>query len=235
MKNFFILCFGFLTIQFFAYGECDRFDNDFYSNWRTTRIQAIVDHYGPEWFQGKKILEVGCGYGHIGAFFAKLGADVTCSDARVENVNGVKERFPYVKTVQADLDEIVWKLGKDWDLIIHFGTLYHLGDHVIPLIQACAATKHMVLETECCDSDNPFFLVLYRDPQMWDQAYNSYGVRPSAANVERVLEFCHMKFERLDDLKLNSGMHVYDWKVNNTDKFTPGYRRFWFIENVDVE
>jgi len=206
------------------------FDKGSYSEWQKKRIKYIENHYGKEWFKGKKILEVGCGFGHIGAYFSELGGDVTCSDARQEYLDVINDRHPKIKTVQADLDDTNWRLGEDWDLILHLGTVYHLGDHTIPLIQACSATKHMVLESECCDSDSPYDVIFQReDTKGIDYAYNLRGITPSAANIERVLDFCGVEYQRCDDPQLNTELHTYDWESKNSGVFYPNHRRFWFI------
>lgn len=85
------------------------------------------DHYGAEFFDGKNLLEVGCGYGDIGASFVELGALVTCSDGRASHMKEVRRRHRAVAAVQADLDE-PWPFDMRYDVLIHMGVLYHLAD-----------------------------------------------------------------------------------------------------------
>lgn len=198
-----------------------------YVEWRAKRLAAIIHHYGPSFFLGKTLLEVGCGHGDIGATLSRLGAVVTCSDARAEHLAKVKARFPDVATVVADLD-CEWPEGI-YDLTIHMGVLYHLADYTAALRRACANSQRMVLETEVADSDDPFF-VISTNEYGYDQAKNRVGVRPSAAAVERVLGECGMSFTRITDARCNSGMHAYDWPVTNTGTWKHGLRRFWFVE-----
>jgi trans-aconitate methyltransferase len=215
-----------LSVNLFS---SEKFDNWYYEPWQKARLEVIIDHYGEDWFKGKKVLEVGAGYGYFSEQLKALGADVTGSDARMEYVIEMRDRG--LKAVQADLDANTWSLGTDWDLIIHFGVLYHLGDHVIPLIQACKATKHMVLETEVCDSDHPYFLCYIWEPaEKWDGAYNALSVRPSPQNVERVLDFSGATYEMCLDEKLNVWHNNYTWQCTNTYELIDGHRRFWFVE-----
>jgi len=78
---------------------------DHYPEWRRKRIAAIRDHYAPGFFHDKSLLEVGCGFGDIGAPFVDLGARVTCSDGRPGHVAEVTRRYSEVCAVVADLDK----------------------------------------------------------------------------------------------------------------------------------
>jgi SAM-dependent methyltransferase len=200
-----------------------------YVEWRAKRISAIIEHYGPSFFLGKKILEVGCGHGDIGATFSRLGAHVTCSDARAEHLAVINERFPDIQTVETDLDKH-WPSGK-YDLTIHMGVLYHLADFKSALERACRDSQRIVLETEVVDSDDPTLLISTNESG-FDQAKNGIGVRPTAAAIEQVLESAGMTFTRIADSRCNSGFHVYDWPVQNTRTWRHGLRRFWFVERI---
>lgn len=197
-----------------------------YSKWRDQRIKCIVDYYGKDFFKGKKLLELGCGYGDIGAYFASLGAKVTCSDAKQEHLDVLKKRYPFIRVVRADLDN-EWPFKEKFDIILHLGTLYHLQYIDRPLIDVCQSTKYLVLESEVCDSDDPD-MIIYTKERGYDQAYNKTGVRSSGAYIERVLKICGMKFKRLKTSKYDTETHRYNWPIRNTGKWQHGLRRFWF-------
>lgn len=213
------------TVELF-YPDKVRF-RDHYIKWNNRRIKCIIDYYGKNFFRGKKILEVGCGYGDIGAEFMKLGAEVTCSDARREHLDIVERRYPNIKTVLADLD-YEWPFRKKFDVILHLGTLYHLKNFEKSLIKACKTTKYLVLETEVCDSDDPDMVVFTNESRGYDQSFNKRGSRPSAEYIEKILKKAGMKYEQVKSSKCNSGFHRYNWKVKNTGKWSHGLRRFWF-------
>jgi SAM-dependent methyltransferase len=206
-----------------------------YEEWRNKRIKAIIDHYGPDFFRNKRVLEVGCGYGDIGAAIAARGAIVTCSDARQEHLDVVKQRHPSVEVLKADMDSARPISGK-WDVLIHMGLLYHLGNPETALIDACSLTDYLVLETEVCDSDDAHFLVRLTDLEnagvsgAYDQAFNIVGARPSAAFVERVITSCGMTFDRQWSSSCNSSFHEYDWTPKNDGSWRHGLRRMWFAK-----
>lgn len=200
--------------------------DDHYVDWRSKRIAAILDHYGTDFFHGKTVLEVGCGYGDIGAAIARHGAIVTCSDARADHLAVVRERHPQVQTVVADLD-------KPWtfphcDVLIHLGVLYHLKTPEVALRQALGSSTHVILETEVLDSNDPYVSRSVAEAG-YDQAFNNIGSRPSPFFVERILTELGRSFTRIDDDRCNTEYHRYDWPITNTGEHRNGLRRFWFV------
>lgn len=202
---------------------------DHYVEWRRRRIAAIVDHYGQDFFRGKTLLELGCGYGDIGAAFADLGARVTCSDARVEHLDIVTRRWPELRTVQVNLNDD-WPFGQ-FDIILHLGLLYHLEPTHRSLRWSCQSAAHVVIESEVCDSSDSTTVVTTAEAG-YDQAVDGQGCRPSPGRIERILVDEGMTFERVTDSRCNSGMHVYDWPIGDTGRFESGLRRFWFARKV---
>lgn len=198
-----------------------------YDDWREKRIAAIIDHYGANFFAGKTVLEVGCGYGDIGHAIAELGADVTYSDARPEHLDVLKGRWPDAKTQVVDLDA-GWPFARH-DIVLHIGVLYHLRTPELALRDAIRGGKWLVLETEVVDSSDATRTINVGEDGL-DQAFNGVGSRPSTAYVERVLHDAGCTFTRVTDDRCNAGVHVYDWPDRNTGEWRDGLRRFWFVE-----
>jgi SAM-dependent methyltransferase len=205
-----------------------------YTTWRALRIQAILDHYGHRFFENKTILELGAGYGAIGAAFALIGGKVTCAEGRPQNVAEIKRRYPFLEAVQFDLNQDVAALKRGsarWDMVIHMGVLYHLRDPEASLRQTCKICDQMILETECVDSDDPHFSPHAKEnTYLYDQALDGVGSRPSPAFVERVLREEGMEFAPITDSRCNSGPDVYDWPVKNSRTYIHGQRRMWFVK-----
>lgn len=200
---------------------------DHYPEWRQKRIEAIRSHYGPAFFRDKSLLEVGCGFGDIGASFVELGADVTCSDGRADHVAEVGRRHPNVHTAVADLDK-PWAFPGRFDVLIHMGVLYHLANPEQAMRSALDSADHVVLETEVLDSADPHGVHSVVEVG-YDQAVNYRGGRPSAAMLERIITEAGRTFARINDGRCNSGVHTYDWPLRDTGLYTPGQRRLWFI------
>lgn len=202
-----------------------------YVGWRTSRIDGVKKYISPEYFKSKTILELGCGHADIGNMFYELGAVVTSSDAREEHLENVRQKYPHIKTLLLDCDNDIIK--EKYDIIIHWGLLYHLGgieSHMENVSQKCDI---LLLETEVSDSDDVGFCVSL-DESGLDQAFNTKGIRPSPSYVEDVLGKNGFQFKLVKDPILNSEFHCYDWDISNAKTSTNGLRRFWICwKNID--
>jgi SAM-dependent methyltransferase len=221
-----ILCINFKEVKMF---------DDYYEIWREKRISVIRRKYPNKFFRNKTLLEVGCGFGDIGGYYKKLGANVTVQDARIDFVKQAKEKYPNLKCVVSDLDK-GWCLG-NYDIIIHFGVLYHLIDFKKAITDACEHCNVLILETEVIDSNENDWVTM-DDSSGYDQAYNQVrkGTRPSPIAIQNVLKECSFTYEMYDGDLLNSNYHNYNWEIENTKQYSPGKRKFWFCvkENSDV-
>jgi hypothetical protein len=106
--------------------------------WQDNRINFILKHYPVEFFQGKRILELGSFNGYIGYRFSLMGADVHCLEGRQDNVDNIRRDYPSLNVELANLDTPDWRWG-NWDIIINFGLYYHLEhyhkEHMIYIIK----------------------------------------------------------------------------------------------------
>jgi len=201
-----------------------------YDDWTRRRLSVIEAYFGGhQFFRGKHLLEVGCGYANIGAHFATLGANVLSTDARHEHLSVAKKLHPLIQTKLFDLDQ-GFPQG-NFDIVLHLGVLYHLKDPLQHLAQALATHSQaaFVLETEVCNVENTEY-VLRISEEGYDQAFNLVGGRPSTLAVEKVVSNVGREFTRLSQPDCNSGFHIYDWEPENINvEWRYGLRRLWFI------
>lgn len=204
-----------------------------YVGWRNKRIDALVDAMGGSaWFSGKRVLEIGCGYGDIGMALREIGADVTFAEGRQEHVDVIQSRAPDAVSLVSDAEQGI-QIPGHFDLLIHFGLLYHLDNWRRSIVDAGRIADRMALETEVCDSDDPDMEIKVsehtgRAHGTYDQALHGTGTRPSAAMVERELTRAGFAFSRVTDNRCNYDFHTYDWPVTNTGTWRHGQRRMWF-------
>lgn len=202
-----------------------------YVEWRERRVAVLVERYGREWFAGKRILELGCGYGHVSQMLQELGADVVPSEARAEHCEAMRQRG--LSPVKFDIEKDPWPFAGRFDLVIHWGVLYHITpQNFRKALECCAHTDRLCLETEVCNSDDPTKIFSIGESG-FDQALNGSGCRPSPAAVTAVLGDYFGAVERLDARALNAGSHRYDWADGQfpVDHYESGLRRFWFAED----
>jgi SAM-dependent methyltransferase len=204
-----------------------------YQDWRIKRINKILELYGIEYFENKKLLELGSGHGDIGAFFAELGANVLCLDGRMQNVNYAKLKHRKVanfRYMHFNLEQDFSEFGK-FDLIINFGLLYHLKN-VDEHLKCCfRISDDMVFETVVCDSTDPhkiFFCDENKDID--EEALEGIGSRPSPFYIERIAKENNFEPIRYFSSDLNSGdQFLYDWDHRNDKRLGDDFklRRFW--------
>jgi predicted RNA methylase len=202
---------------------------DHYNTWRQVRVQKVESIFGKEFFKGKTILELACGYGDIGMHFDSLGAKVTFAEGRQEHIDIFKKRYPDKEIIQLN-QEFPWDLKRKFDIVIHWGVLYHIDNWQQDLSCVVKHTNLIFLESEVCDSDNEDLDLKPEASDRYDQELGKFASRPSANNVEKNLKQLGYKYTRYDDADLNSGFHVYDWEVKNTDTWYHGLRRFWVVK-----
>jgi len=202
-----------------------------YTDWRIKRFDKIISIFGEEFFKDKTMLELGAGFGENGKMFEELGAKVTYAEARKEHLDVLLERNSQTETILLDQDRS-WNLNRKFDIIIHWGVLYHLNNWKQDLTCALSHSNLIFLESEVCRSNNPN-LEIKQYECGYDQAINNIGSRPSAIMIENYLTSLGCKIDRYDDAELNSSFHTYNWSVPtpSPEDYIEGYRRFWIIRN----
>lgn len=196
--------------------------------WRQARIAKLVSILGERWFSYKSILELGCGFGHVGKALQKYGARVTFAEGRPEYI-------PYIREGNEDADIYLldndkeWHIGGRFDLVLHWGLLYHLSNWKRDLSNCLKHSSLISLETEVVDSDQDIEIEVHETN--YDGALNNIGIRPSVANIEHYIGGLGCRMKRYDDSDLNAAYMVYDWPAGSfPGQWNLGHGRFWMIE-----
>lgn len=211
-----------------------------YAYWRTTRINKLLEIFGVDYFKGKRILEVGSGLCDIGAFFADLGAEVLCLEGRAETVRFAQLRHrnvPRLRIEQFDLEQDFRSFGR-FDMILHFGLLYHLSTVDEHMARCFDIADEIMLETVVLDSLDPHRIVLLPGRKdVVEEALNGMGSRPSPFYIERLASEHGFEPIRHFTADLNyEDKFVYDWKhKDNGDLGGWRARRFWRLKRASVE
>lgn len=203
-----------------------------YDDWTKSRMAAIKKYINVESLKNKTLLELGCGYGHNGNEFYNLGCKVTSSDANVEHIQNGKKLYSHIDFKIIDSDKNI--IDEKYDIILHWGLLYHLKEIEDHLKNVCKNCDIILLETEVSDSDDDKFYIKTNE-NGYDQAYNNKGIRPSEKYVEKVLSNNDFKYFMIKDSIVNSSIHNYDWEITNTKEWRKGLRRFWICWNKNVD
>ena len=181
---------------------------------------------------GLRVLEVGAGHGDVGNWFARRGAHVTSTDGRLEHVRWMASNRSNLNPQLYDVETDDLPEG-DFDVLVHFGLLYHLCDPLASLkrMLKCNRFSILILETEVSNSSDPNFVLPVVEDQSYDQGLSGVGGRPSAQGVEAVLEQHFAAVQRYDLDSLNSSFHEYSWSGEEvSDLWRPGLRRMWVAQ-----
>ncbi len=202
-----------------------------YLAWNNNKIKTIIDHYGYKSFMGKTVLDLGCGYGDIGAALSRLGAVVTGIDARQEHLDIAKRKYPHINFIKHNLENGLPFKNKFFDFIISIGTANHLKNIEKHIIEISKITNNLILETEICDSLDDSKIITYNESkQVYDWSFSGHGCAASSKFIEKLLYASNMSFYRCDNQSLNTDNFKYDWQETNSGNRVYGNRRFWFAK-----
>lgn len=233
--------------------EDDEIYGGIYNEWRFKRVKKVENIFGQEWFQNKKILELGCAFGNVGLYFKSLGAEVTFSDARQETLDIVRQKDSSVELLLLN-EEFHWFLNREFDLILHFGLLYNLNHWERDLYCTMNHARFVALETAVARFSRNFECKIVQPvySQKFHGPYSGVGSLVSSSNIENVFFQKQADYKRYDDsdLNINEYEFCYDWDeqdgpeidfeeipVVNSWWCNPyiGGRRFWIIKNNDID
>lgn len=128
---------------------------------------------------GKRVLDVGCGVGHLAARLVELGATVVCMDGRQSNIASLRTRYPYLEAHVGNVEtEPLSRFGR-FHLVFSYGLLYHLENPVHSLRNMESICDEMLLlETIICDHQLP---IVRMDDESTDvnQALGGIAGRPT--------------------------------------------------------
>lgn len=188
----------------------------FYNQWRLVRVWKLEQIFGPDWFIGKRVLELGCGYGNIGVYLKTLGADVLFADARQEFLDIVRKKCPTAETVRLDQDT-AWNLNEEFDLVIHWGITYNIKNWEQDLECTLKHAKNLAYETAVNKFAGDVVIPIV-DPDYGvhhSGCYNNEGVLPSVMAIEQVLPNTAVRYE-------DHTMNCYE-NLSYTDSCTEQY------------
>jgi glycosyltransferase involved in cell wall biosynthesis/SAM-dependent methyltransferase/uncharacterized protein YbaR (Trm112 family) len=114
------------TALSFGY-EWNRFP-EMYAEWEKQFLDYVKPH-SAEFFQGKKVLDAGCGNGRFAYYATKYGAEVWALDLgpAVEVAARNTNSIGHAQVLQADLHNPPFEL-ESFDFIYSLGVLHHLPD-----------------------------------------------------------------------------------------------------------
>jgi len=103
---------------------------------------------------GKRVLDVGCGVGHLADRLVRMGASVVCMDGRESNIASLHERYPHLEAHVGNVEtEPLSRFGR-FAIVFSYGLLYHLENPLQSLRNMeSVCDELLLLETIICDHE----------------------------------------------------------------------------------
>jgi SAM-dependent methyltransferase len=137
---------------------------------------------------GRTVLDVGCGVGHLAQFFVERGCKTVCVDGREENVSDLRARYPSLEAHAADVETDPLARFGMFEIVFCYGLLYHLENPVAGLRNMASVCEDLLLlETVVTDHSEPIAKLADEPNVTQNQSLGRFGVRPSPAFVAMAL------------------------------------------------
>lgn len=164
--------------------------------------------------EGKRVLDVGCGVGHLAQFFVNRGCEVVCVDVRRENIVSLRSRYPSLQAHIADVERDALLRFGTFDVVFCYGLLYHLENPLAALRNmALVCNELLLLETMITDCVSPV-LRIEDETGTFSQARKGLGCRPSPSYVVMALSRVGFSFVYAPKSPPQHRDFRFDWENN---------------------
>ena len=152
---------------------------------RDHTLRRIVKRLKPA--QGSTAVDAGCGVGFFSQALAECGLRACGIDARLENVEEARRRFPGIPFERADVEaREISQLGR-FDLVLCFGPLYHLENPLQAIRNPRAITEKCLVLESMCLPEGRCSLLLRTEPRQEDQSLTEIACYPSESSQVKML------------------------------------------------
>jgi SAM-dependent methyltransferase len=167
--------------------------------------------------QGRRVLDVGCGVGHLAQFFVQNGCDVLCVDGRKENLERLKHLYPNLRAEPLDLErDDILQLGR-FDIVFAYGLLYHLENPFGALHSlASVCNELLLLETVIADHHLPL-VRLAEETRAFSQALRNVGSRPTPSFIVLALRSAGFRYIYAPKISPNHPDFNFSWQDDLSD------------------
>jgi trans-aconitate 2-methyltransferase len=119
----------------------DRWDSSLYDDrhsWVWKKVEDLIDLLGPQ--PHERILDLGCGTGHLTAKIAERGAEVAGLDGSASMIAQARQNYPKLKFSLADAR--AFQCDKPFDAVFSNATLHWIPEARSVIARVAACLKH---------------------------------------------------------------------------------------------
>jgi SAM-dependent methyltransferase len=176
---------------------------------------------------GMSVLEVGAGIGDHSNYYIDRGCKMTIAEARAENLQYIRERYPRCDIQFLDMERPSHVKGAPFDIVHCYGLLYHLSDPKQALLFLGKNTrKIMFLETVVSFGENEGINLVWEPQTDPTQAYSGTGCRPTRVWLFKELQEL-FEYVYIPTTQPNHEEFPLDWTA--PEKHTANIQRAIFI------
>ena len=163
---------------------------------------------------GSTVLEVGAGIGDHTSFFIDRQCQVVSTDARTENLEILRRRYPNLRVRHLDLDcPDATTINGLFDVVYCYGLLYHLNRPIEAIeFMACHCRKMLMLETCVSFGDGELMNPCNEPAENPTQSVSGQGCRPTRKWVYNQLRR-HFAFVYMPITQPNHEEFPIDWSL----------------------
>ena len=165
--------------------------------------------------EGKSVLDVGCGVGHLSVFFAERNCRIVCVDARAENLERLAELYPDRRTALANVETDSMDQFGRFQIVFCYGLLYHTENPIAALRNiATCCDEILLLETVITDHPRPMVQLVDEPTVTKNQSASGFGCRPTPAFVAMALSRMGFPFVYTAKTPPDHADFPVEWKGN---------------------
>ncbi len=172
------------------------------------------------------VLEIGAGIGDHSHYYMDRYCKVTITDARKENIEYLRKRFPNADIRFFDMEKPQPLRERPFDVIHCYGLLYHLSNPIEAIAFMSEHCKHLLfLETCVSFGEAEEINLVEEDTANPSQSYAGMGCRPTRPWLWRELKK-HFENVYIPKTQPNHKEFPTDWTASDTHQ---GLTRSVFI------
>ena len=160
---------------------------------------------------GATVLEVGAGIGGHTSFFLDRSCQVMSTEARPENLEVLRLRYPEIQVKRLDLDNPDSSMEETFDIVHCYGVLYHLKEPASAIEYISKRAGKLLLLETCVSFGNEESLNPCPEPEKTlSQSVHGVGCRPTRSWVFNQLSR-HFEFVYMPVTQPNHSEFPVDW------------------------